>query len=699
MTKLSNTKEADYMNKKSKKGLKRERISIKVKLIVGSMIIAILPMLLVAVILYSQSVKTILNKVDSSNTAYVKKTSENIQMKLGDVDAVSLLIAKDSDITSVLKKNESDYDNPYNMTKERNDYITTVIYDLKKVNKWIEGIYFIQEDEIINPDGYLEGIVDLEAFHEAFLKSDVYTIVKDAKLSPVWFYDLYDTDHIFYMRELNDSISFKSVGIMIVEVNKALLEEQLMIEEFGEKAKVSLIDKDGYVITSTVPERKGQIITLFDDLKPHLDSGDTVGSFTSELGLDEEYHVIYEWFGDFIYILEVPNSFLLEDINATRVYTIIISIVVGIMAIFAAVGISFSISKPIDYIKNKMKKLEQGYLNVKSEYYGKHEIGQLSHSFNEMTLNMNHLIGTIGHVTNNVTKNSNELNAISKISANSSQEVITTLESVADGAITQVEAIRHTEDITKHLIEEFRRTELYFESVISATDDTVSITREAESTVKSLSNTTNDAMHISKRIQVDVKDLVSRFMQITKIISMIEGISEQTNLLSLNASIEAARAGESGKGFAVISAEIRSLAEQSGVAAKSISDMINNMNQATKETEVIIDESLEVYIKQEKAVQLTEEKFHDITENMSAIMDKIDKASDVLKGLDAIQTDVNSAVTKSVSISENAAAAIEELLASGQEQMASAETLVTMSSSLNDSISEINDELSRFIVE
>jgi methyl-accepting chemotaxis protein len=123
------------------------------------------------------------------------------------------------------------------------------------------------------------------------------------------------------------------------------------------------------------------------------------------------------------------------------------------------------------------------------------------------------------------------------------------------------------------------------------------------------------------------------------------------------------------------------------------------MRQATRETEIVIDESLDVYIKQEKAVKLTEVKFQDITQNMSAIMDEIDRASEVLKGLYMIQTDVNDAVTRSVLISETAAAVIEELLASGEEQRDSVEILVSMSSSLNDSISEINDELSRFIVE
>ncbi|PYZ02730.1 hypothetical protein C8039_04910 [Halogeometricum sp. wsp3] len=81
-----------------------------------------------------------------------------------------------------------------------------------------------------------------------------------------------------------------------------------------------------------------------------------------------------------------------------------------------------------------------------------------------------------------------------------------------------------------------------------------------------------------------VESLNNEMEQVGEIVSVIEDIAEQTNMLALNASIEAARAGEAGEGFAVVADEIKGLAQETGEATQRIADRIEMIQESTNET-------------------------------------------------------------------------------------------------------------------
>ncbi|MCX4269933.1 MAG: methyl-accepting chemotaxis protein [Lachnospiraceae bacterium] len=100
-------------------------------------------------------------------------------------------------------------------------------------------------------------------------------------------------------------------------------------------------------------------------------------------------------------------------------------------------------------------------------------------------------------------------------------------------------------------------------------------------TIKELSNQT---IEISTEMQNDMNELLKVINRMTEVISVINSISLQTNLLSLNASIEASRAGEAGRGFAVVAGEIRELAEETQELTKSMSDFVDGIKSASQKS-------------------------------------------------------------------------------------------------------------------
>jgi len=147
-------------------------------------------------------------------------------------------------------------------------------------------------------------------------------------------------------------------------------------------------------------------------------------------------------------------------------------------------------------------------------------------------------------------------------------------------------------------------------------------------------------------------------------VTMISGIASQTNLLSLNASIEAARAGEAGRGFGVVAAEIKKLAEQSEESAEQIKDIVHEIGSLS---EACVNETSGVHeiINDEKNfIKETRETFKTLEKGIKTSLKEIHEVADITNKLEEIKGTILNSVGSLVEVAEHTSATNEEVAAS-----------------------------------
>lgn len=245
--------------------------------------------------------------------------------------------------------------------------------------------------------------------------------------------------------------------------------------------------------------------------------------------------------------------------------------VIGIgIVVFLTITIGKSIIKPIRKLSFLANDIANGDLTHSIDKQSNDEIGDLSCSFATMSDNLREIIQSI--------------NADSDLLSHKSQLLIQ----------TNSEMTEHSNDVLKEAL-----------NVASASEEMANTAKEVSHNCTDASNFSSDVQEVVKTGVVQVRNAVEKIrkhtqqtnesaimihklgeqtQQISGIISTIQEIAEQTNLLALNAAIEAARAGEHGRGFAVVADEVRSLAGRTAGSTKEISSMIISIQEMVKET-------------------------------------------------------------------------------------------------------------------
>ena len=250
---------------------------------------------------------------------------------------------------------------------------------------------------------------------------------------------------------------------------------------------------------------------------------------------------------------------------------------------------------------------------------------------------------------------------------------------LVDEATTAIESISES---LKKVAEESSRIADISKELSGLTTESGAVIKDAVDTMREIDAVTDESKQIITR-------LGTRSNEIGKIVSIISGISGQTNMLALNAAIESARAGEQGKGFAVVATEIRALAEQSEKAARDIARLIKDVIEDTEKAVDAMDKNSGMVEKGLQVINMAGETFDRVSKAGSSMNGKVQEVSGVTNAVAAGSGRIVSIVRDIREINHGNMVELQEIAAASEQQLASMQQVASSVSHIETISSEL----------
>lgn len=465
---------------------------------------------------------------------------------------------------------------------------------------------------------------------------------------------------------------------------------------------VYVVKNDGTMLYHPTKEKVGQPVenAVIKGVVQQLQDGKKPGTTVVE----------YDFNGTTKYsaytILNNENILVLtaDESEALAGITTVTGVAVGIIAIVVLIAIIISfimgrrLMRPLVKVSTIIEDVANG--NIEADFSvvkeSNDEIGLIIEKMKELTQSLGSIVGKIRNSSDTMSSNSYELNDTSSQTLAANNEISKAVEDVAEGSTGMAASISK---INENLLEMSNETKDINASVDEIKNQTVAV-QDSSKIMNDKIKSMQDSSHkmdegisaISKRIET-VNTTVDK---VSNIVSVIEEISSETNLLSLNASIEAARAGDAGKGFAVVAQEIRVLSDNTNTELENIKQIISSLVEECRYCVQASGTIVEDNAKQKEEIKAVLDEFGSLDEQIQKTAEKADEIEELVTAMIELNDDITKSSNSLTDVSAANAAATEEMNANIEELNAMMNGVSEMAGQMNDESDGLKEALSFF---
>lgn len=469
-----------------------------------------------------------------------------------------------------------------------------------------------------------------------------------------------------------------------------------------DSAYMYVVQNDGTMLYHPTKEKVGQPVenAVIKGVVQQLQDGKKLGTTVVE----------YDFNGTTKYsaytILNNENILVLtaDESEALAGITTVTGVAVGIIAIVVLIAIIISfimgrrLMRPLVKVSTIIEDVANG--NIEADFSvvkeSNDEIGLIIEKMKELTQSLGSIVGKIRNSSDTMSSNSYELNDTSSQTLAANNEISKAVEDVAEGSTGMAASISK---INENLLEMSNETKDINASVDEIKNQTVAV-QDSSKIMNDKIKSMQDSSHkmdegisaISKRIET-VNTTVDK---VSNIVSVIEEISSETNLLSLNASIEAARAGDAGKGFAVVAQEIRVLSDNTNTELENIKQIISSLVEECRYCVQASGTIVEDNAKQKEEIKAVLDEFGSLDEQIQKTAEKADEIEELVTAMIELNDDITKSSNSLTDVSAANAAATEEMNANIEELNAMMHGVSEMAEHMNNESDGLKEALSFF---